>query len=212
MTSATLVQIATYRIGEMAVAAGVLLFVWGIKWDGRHWWRRWFREADEQVASPRVREIVERHFHHVDPASEQIKFGDSGEAQIVRAPTRDKSLIEGALYAVMGQWGLAGGAGNFEPDPSVPRTAGDRIVDWIPDFEQRARDGDVTVWGRSRESSTAPLAPIDSTHWHSHTVDFLATVMGEPRSRRRGDLSAEGGYENLMVSSAQFEKEWPHAG
>ena len=33
-------QIRTYRIGEIAIALGLLLFLWGIKWDGRYWWNR----------------------------------------------------------------------------------------------------------------------------------------------------------------------------
>lgn len=30
----------TYVLGAIAIALGLLLFVWGIKWDGRHWWDR----------------------------------------------------------------------------------------------------------------------------------------------------------------------------
>jgi hypothetical protein len=31
-------QLSSFRLGEVAVAAGILLFIWGIKWDGQHWW------------------------------------------------------------------------------------------------------------------------------------------------------------------------------
>lgn len=47
MTASVLpAQITTMRIGELALVVGVLLFLWGIKWDGRHWWdKRWFSLA-----------------------------------------------------------------------------------------------------------------------------------------------------------------------
>lgn len=33
-------EVWAMRIGEIAIAAGVLLFLWGIKWNGRHWWNQ----------------------------------------------------------------------------------------------------------------------------------------------------------------------------
>lgn len=153
------------------------------------------------------RDVV--HIHHKEITA--LATGSSTvEKEFIRAPQRDAPLTEGALYAVLGEWGLFGGIGHFASD-KVQRSDGDRIVDWLPEFEQKARDGALHVWGRPRQFESALQEPIDPNHWTTHTVDFLATVMGEPRSRPRVTMSAEGGYGDLMVSKAEFESEWPHA-
>lgn len=42
----------TYHIGEVAIALGLLLFVWGIKWDGQHWWYLAWRKVTDRDSPP----------------------------------------------------------------------------------------------------------------------------------------------------------------
>ena len=53
MTSAILpAQMATMRIGQAAIALGVVLFLWGIKWDGEHWWALAWRKFKRPLRLP----------------------------------------------------------------------------------------------------------------------------------------------------------------
>lgn len=154
-----------------------------------------------------------RHIHHVDPASEQIKFGDSSEAQVVRAPTRDKSLTEAAIYAASGQWGFSGGAHPLATDANDPRIEmTNRAMGMLPEIQQKAYDGDITIWGRPHDDSAAPLQIIPSDHWSTHSLNELGIALGQSQTRHRIVLRMVDAFVDLMVSSAEFEREWPHAG
>jgi hypothetical protein len=43
MTSASASQVWLFRVGELAIVMGTLLLIWGIKWNGKHWWDRSWR-------------------------------------------------------------------------------------------------------------------------------------------------------------------------
>jgi hypothetical protein len=58
VTGATLPsQITMMHIGEAAILAGVLLFLWGIKWDGKHWWEHRSSQSTEISLSNAFRHL-----------------------------------------------------------------------------------------------------------------------------------------------------------
>ena len=130
--------------------------------------------------------------------------------RVTRAPRHDVSLTEAALYAVTGKWGMIGGKEHFATNQER-MTVGNRVADWLADFEQKASDGSVRVWGRPQENSTGPLVEIDALHWRTHEAFPISVALGEPQSRQRLSMSREGGYNDLRVNRAEFEREWPHA-
>ena len=69
------------------------------------------------------------------------------------------------------------------------------------------------VWpeAKPQESSSGPLVEIDALHWRTHEAFPISVALGEPQSRQRLSLSREGGYDDLRVNRAEFEKEWPVA-
>ena len=129
--------------------------------------------------------------------------------KVTRAPAFDVSLTEAALYAVTGRWGMIGGKEHF--GTKEERAAvGNQVAAWLSDFEQRASNGDVRIWGRPQENSSGPIVEIDALHWRTHEAFPISVVLGEPQSRQRLSLSREGGYDDLRVNRAEFEEQWPH--
>lgn len=90
-------------------------------------------------------------------------------------------------------------------------TVGNQVAGWLPEFEQKASDGSVRVWGKPQENSSGPLVEIDALHWRTHEAFPISVALGEPQSRQRLSLSREGGYDDLRVNRAEFEREWPAA-
>jgi hypothetical protein len=80
-------QIITFRLAEAAIVLGALLFLWGIKWNGRHWWdRQWLSFAAVHprrglyVGSTLVSDTDLDANHYLD-----VSFrGYNGTAQTVR--------------------------------------------------------------------------------------------------------------------------------
>lgn len=129
---------------------------------------------------------------------------------VTRASAFDVSLTEAALYAVTGKWGLIGGKEHFATNKERV-LIGNQVADWLAEFEQKASDGAVRVWGKPQENSSGPLVEIDALHWRTHEAYAISVALGEPKSRQRISMSREGGYDDLRVNRAEFEREWPHA-
>ena len=129
---------------------------------------------------------------------------------VTRATAHDVSLTEAALYAVTGKWGMIGGKEHF-PTNEERVTIGNQVASWLSDFEQKASDGFARVWGRPQENQSEPITEIDALHWRTHEAFPISVVLGEPQSRQRVSMSREGGFDNLRVNKAEFEREWPHA-
>jgi hypothetical protein len=127
--------------------------------------------------------------------------------KVTRAPQFDVALTEAALYAVTGNWGMIAGKEHFSTDQERV-AAGNKVADWLADFEQKASDGSVRVWGKPRDQSDSPLVEIDALHWRDHEAFTLSVATGEPTTRLRGVPSSTDGFEDLRVNRAEFEREW----
>lgn len=128
--------------------------------------------------------------------------------KVTRAPAFDVALTEAALYAVTGNWGMIAGKEHF-PTNRERVAAGNKVADWLADFEQKASDGSVRVWGKPRGQSDSPLVEIDALHWRDHEAFALSVANGEPTTRLRGVPSSTDGFEDLRVNKAEFEQTWP---
>lgn len=142
-----------------------------------------------------------------NPNSLPLPFRTDG-----REPVRDKSLTEAAIYAVSGQWGFGASPDLFSKVPNDPRIAmTNRAMALMSEIQQRAYDGNLTIWGRPYDDSAAPLQVIPTSHWITHSLHDLGMAMGQPQTRKRDGLRMDGAYVDLMVSREEFEREWPHA-
>lgn len=144
-----------------------------------------------------------------------IQMGQSSSVatlgiKVTRAPAFDVSLTEAALYAVTGKWGMIAGKEHFPTNQERVAT-GNKVADWLADFEQKASDGSVRVWGKPRGQTDCPLVEIDALHWRDHEAYPLSVATGEPTTRIRGIPANTDGFEDLRVNKAEFEREWPHA-
>lgn len=117
-------------------------------------------------------------------------------------PQRDKTLHDGLFYASEGVWPVPEGGtalpNNFE-----------RYSEILDELHQLARDGDITVWARpQRWQNSGVHEPIPCDQWGIGLVYILDTFTEDCPMKRR-----ENGYRifvRLMVSSAEFERRWPH--
>lgn len=117
-------------------------------------------------------------------------------------PQRDKTLHDGLFYASEGVWPVPEGG------LALPSNS-ERYSEVLDELHQFARDGDITVWARpQRWQNSGVHEPIPREQWGIGAVDFLDTFNEECPMKRR-----ENGYRifvRLMVSSAEFERQWPH--
>ena len=184
------------------VVALVFLLVFGIgvflSWAFERSWHYWVGGTADNLGSPS------------DAVSGQSNNTVTLGMVVTRAPSHNVSLTEAALYAVTGNWGMIGGKEHFATNKERV-TVGNQVADWLSDFEQKASDGSVRVWGRPQESQSGPIVEIDALHWRTHEAFPISVALGEPQSRQRLNLSKEGGFNDLRVNKAEFEREWPHA-
>jgi len=89
----------------------------------------------------------------------------------------------------------------------------DQIEKALNEVHQAAADGHITIWGR--HSGASVYQEIIRAFWLGNTLDFLSILnpnLGAETKTER--LDARGGaiYQDLRISSAQFEAEWPSEG
>jgi hypothetical protein len=76
----------------------------------------------------------------------------------------------------------------------------------LSDFQQKAYDKELTVWGKLNGHGVYRSVPPE--HWSDHYVDPGALLNGYARSWGHDTTS----YSYLMVSRAEIEWEWPNEG
>ena len=187
MTTATLVQIATYRIGEAAVVAGVLLFVWGIKWDGDHWWtllaRRVTRRSELLFASPYMTP------HEVTAyMAEESEWG------------RKLSAFEEHDPNLSAQWGAP-----------VTEKKNPWLAAWT-EFPRHAQhpDSPIKVFGTQEMSASPELIPPE--FWLSNAPTLECCLEAGKPARTAPTVFVHGApkvYGNLWIERAGVTKTWP---
>ncbi|HXS48529.1 MAG TPA: hypothetical protein VN713_00215 [Sphingomicrobium sp.] len=188
-------QIQTYRIGEAAIALGFLLFVWGVKWEGQHWWYLAWRRLTKRDAPPLG--FIDRHEadeSRATPRWTHDNSDDEWDYQANNKPVqRDTSLGEGLAYLATGQWGQ-------DMDAALVEMFNTTTPNYVGDVHQRAFDGKLTVWGRFNRSDI--YRPIPVAHWSNHSLDGNALMLnGFARTWGHDGES----YIDLMVSRSQIE-------
>lgn len=123
-------------------------------------------------------------------------------------PKRDTTLGHAIAYACLGTWDRFGELPRLIKDDGI-------LVEKLKEFEQKARDGDLTVWGTTHPDDGgqwySPLEPIPAKHWKSHWVQ-PATLVDRANSFSRPMVDDDGErYFDLMVNRYQFEREFPRS-
>ena len=201
MTSATVVQIATFYIGEVAILAGVLLFIWGIKWDGRHWWSGSSPSPrDIPTAPPAQHRPINRWLQESwEDAQIDRRAKREADRQSKSKPERDVALSEALAFIANGAWG-----GEFSL--SISAKFQQAAVNPLRDFRQRAFESKIAVWGHLNPSDIYREIPAE--HWSDHEIDPGALLNRYARTWGHDKTN----YGHLMVNRAQIEKEWPNEG
>lgn len=122
-------------------------------------------------------------------------------------PKRDASLSEGVAYIASGRW-----------NETVNAVLGDSLEKFdilIEEIVQRARDGEITVWGRPAphsiwDTQKSPHEVVPPKHWRDYLLDETSLVDEEERPKTQGRNGTwSGAYSDLMISKHQFERAWP---
>ena len=207
--------LVSYAIPKMLVAAGMPIDRWATKageFAGVHFSPSFAMWLVTAIIFGGLLYLTRnwgvRHIHHGELSAEVKPTATLGIVA-TRQPAHDVSLTEAALFAVTGKWGLIGGKEHFSTNEERV-TVGNQVADWLSDFEQKASDGSVRVWGRPQENQSGPIVEIDALHWRTHEAFPISVALGEPQSRQRLSMSKEGGFNELRVSKAEFERAWPH--
>ena len=84
------------------------------------------------------------------------------------------------------------------------------IMDWN-EFRQRARNGNIVVWGKIWENGT--WDPIPAEYWAHHWVEPTELMREKPERLVSDAATPEGKngpfYKYLKVSRSQIEDRWP---
>lgn len=134
--------------------------------------------------------------HFVEPLRAKIAAEQNQQSVI----QRDTTLAEGLAYAEFRQWGKS----FFDAAASAKNQANEQLER----FRQLAHDGALTVWGKRRESGVFETIPVD--HWKDHNVEWFDLLRGNARTENVAH-SPPSPFLAIMVSKAEFEREWPHA-
>jgi hypothetical protein len=128
------------------------------------------------------------------------------DEQTATAPVavhRDVSLNEALAYACFRDWGRTAG--------QAAASGGVDLNHRIREFEQLARDGKLSVWGKKNLFAWGPFDTVPCTHWRDYEIDFYDLLRGAASTKRRNEKSIDGNFIDLQVSRLEFEREWPHA-
>jgi hypothetical protein len=146
-----------------------------------------------------IRDLIDRHIHHKELQATTAPVATSSQ-QFVRGVRRDVPLPEALAYAEYGEWG--------KRFVDAAASAKNQANEQLEHFRQLAHDGALTVWGRLTENGVFQLVPKE--HWIDHHVEWFDLLRGNARTENVRHTHPEPFLE-LMVSKAEFEREWPHA-
>ena len=113
---------------------------------------------------------------------------------------RDTWLREAAFFIVHGHW-LGEDERALGEDGQL--TAASNV---LAEMRQLARDGALSIWGKTSPASTYEIVPGE--YWANHQIDFLSIMRDEPEMTKTEKATFEGTgpfYKNLMVSRRQIE-------
>jgi len=115
---------------------------------------------------------------------------------------RDIALADALAYAVTGKWDRQ----------SLWETEGEPIANVgneLKRFEQLACDGLLQAWGM-RHPNLGPYVKIRADYWDGHHIHFMDLFREKAGASSYTHVDTNREYFDVMVSSAQFEKYWPH--
>jgi hypothetical protein len=126
-----------------------------------------------------------------------LDFADTPLPLKAEAASRDRSLKEAMAFATTKKWGER----LWEMGEGAISTTGKELEK----FHQLARDGKLRVWGKL--DPWGVHNPIPAEYWSNHRVNFLSLFRSE--ADIENDSTPPPHYRDLMVSRADFEREWP---
>ena len=120
---------------------------------------------------------------------------------VTERPIRgDTPVSEGVAYVHFREWGRsvsADGGGLME-----------QINAGLDEVHEAAVNARVSVWGQ--EKSYGPRTKIDPRFWGFEEIDITRLMYPGAQSRTTPDHNGQQPtYVDLMISRAEFEREWP---
>ena len=88
-----------------------------------------------------------------------------------------------------------------------------RVQQAFRDIEQRAVNGEITLWGRQQLPNSPPLIKIPKTHWHQYHIGYLFTsdehgLCNIQSKNRAMDNHDSGSYDDLHIDQKSLRKFW----
>jgi hypothetical protein len=202
------------------IVLGLLLFLADRLWRARslhiHQKRPHLRDLQRTAPPPEapghrmppIEEIRDLVMGSRDRYIESDAIGDAFRRmanQPPKPPKRDSPLGAGIAYACLGTW-----EGTHELERLIKE---EEATATLKEFEQKAADGDLTVWGRDRDDDGHGLwhtihDRVPPSHWRTHWVE-PASLMGRARTADRPPNEDNERFYDLMVSKREFEREFP---
>ncbi len=144
----------------------------------------------------------DNYHHYGEPVSQGIPWPINTKP---RKPQRDTSVAVAISALYRGEW--------TNPDIGFCINIDqDRLESVIRHFEQEARDGHVSVWGRDAPRVKDPndwhttQEPIAAEHWRRHWID-AGSLHGEPKSAQRPPYPPDNDrYYDLMTCKWQVQR------
>ena len=140
--------------------------------------------------------------HHAEPAWGGIPWPVTSSR---RAIVRDISVSNAIAAIYLGKWSA------LDADFWINADEG-QLEEAIRQFEQEARDGNVSVWGRDAPKAKGAndwhttQEPIDPEYWRKHWVD-TGSLGAEPKSAQRQPYRADNHrYYDLMTCKWQVQR------
>lgn len=137
--------------------------------------------------------------HLIDAKSKSV-------AEAALKPKRDIPLGHAVAYACLGTWD------RLEELPKLIKEDG-LLVEKLREFEQKAGDGDLAVWGKDRDDDgsgwDAIHVLVPTAHWPTHWVQ-PASLTGRANTISRPQHDDDGvRFYDLMVDRRQIARAFP---
>lgn len=127
-------------------------------------------------------------------------------AEAALKPKRDTPLGHAIAYACLGTWDRLNGLPKLIKEDGL-------LIEKLREFEQKAGDGDLAVWGKDRDDDgsgwDAIHVLVPQTHWPEHWVQ-PATLAGRASTISRPQHDDDGvRFYDLMVDKRQIARAFP---
>ena len=150
--------------------------------------------------------VVEKSAHHQE---DKEPTQASKLAPTARPVGRDVSLSDAIYYAATWEWDC-----EWPKKEHAEREieVGDKVNKVLPEFIQKASDGELPIWGKPVNSPTPPVhKKIEPSFWGKNEIYIETTYKVETdKIKMYGSTFGGDKYKNLMTNKEKVIELWPH--